>query len=138
MKKLKVFDEEFEIKEIPEGFQAIHIKSGALFHERFDKKELIKDIKKFSKEQLKALIQYRIKVKEKNELWDRSKEKFKQIFKEDLDKFIDYIFWQCNRRKSIDVVYFDQWLQTPKGISTNQYVKEKYGDEAVELINSLI
>ena len=37
-----------------------------------------------------------------------------------------------------DVVAFDDWLQTPDGVSTADYVTEKYGEKAEALCLRLI
>ena len=34
----------------------------------------------------------------------------------------------------LDVVKFDQLLQVPDGVSTKEYIQQKYGDEAVEKV----
>ena len=37
-----------------------------------------------------------------------------------------------------DVVRFDAWLKLPEGVSTRDYVREHYGEEAVSLILALL
>lgn len=37
-----------------------------------------------------------------------------------------------------DIVRFDEFLRTPDGISTRDYINQKYGNKAVELIERLI
>lgn len=36
-----------------------------------------------------------------------------------------------------DVVKFDDWLQVPDGTSTKEFIKGKYGEEAVQLVVDL-
>jgi len=37
-----------------------------------------------------------------------------------------------------DVVKFDEWLGTPDGTSTRDYITSKYGEEATKLVEGLI
>ncbi len=45
-------------------------------------------------------------------------------------------FW--NIITGFDVIAFDEWLQTPDGTSTSDYLDQKYGEDARKLIEFLI
>ena len=55
---------------------------------------------------------------------------FRSIFKFPLRPFLD-IF-------GFDIVKFDEHIKTPDGVSMSEWVKEKFGDEGVKLIEELI
>lgn len=45
-------------------------------------------------------------------------------------------FW--NVITGFDVIKFDDWLKTPDGTSTRDYITSKYGDQATKLTESLL
>lgn len=57
--------------------------------------------------------------------------KFQSIFGISLKKYWDKLF-------AFDIVAFDSFLETPDGTSTSDWILEKYGQEAVDLIQSLL
>lgn len=57
--------------------------------------------------------------------------KFQSVFGVSLETFSDSLF-------GFDVVGFDEWLKTPDGTSTADFTKEKFGQEGLDIINSLI
>ena len=59
-------------------------------------------------------------------------EKFQKIFGTRLKPF-----WQDNIF-GFDIVVFDEWLKVPDGISMNDYILQKYGQEGVDVINALL
>ncbi|MFA5321950.1 MAG: hypothetical protein WC373_04695 [Smithella sp.] len=59
------------------------------------------------------------------------KSKFESIFKLPLQKYAHPLF-------GFDIIRFDEDLKTPDGTSTSDFIKEKYGKEAVELISKMI
>lgn len=72
-------------------------------------------------ELLKANIQ-------KRELYDAE---FRRIFGFPISRF-----W--NNLTAFDIVGFDDYLKPPDGTSLNEYVTEKYGARACEIINALL
>lgn len=46
-------------------------------------------------------------------------------------------FWQGNIL-GLDVIAFDKWLEVPDEISTWSWIKEKYGDEGIRIIEKLL
>ena len=58
-------------------------------------------------------------------------EKFRRTFGVALHKFMSPLV-------GFDIVRFDEFLGTPEGISTRDYINRKYGIKAVELIEKLI
>lgn len=38
----------------------------------------------------------------------------------------------------LTITSFDGWLETPDGVSTEEFVKNKFGDRAVELVRELL
>jgi hypothetical protein len=60
--------------------------------------------------------------------------KFKEFFGRSLMQFVDPVF------NSFDIIAFDKWLMTPDGISTKDFLTQKYGEDAskfIEHINQL-
>ena len=45
-------------------------------------------------------------------------------------------FW--NSFFGFDVVKFDAWLEVPDGVSTSDFITQKYGAEACALVRSLL
>lgn len=56
---------------------------------------------------------------------------FRRIFNQSMVKYMHPIF-------GFNVILFDDWLKTPDGTSTADFLKEKYGQRAHDLIFSLI
>lgn len=59
--------------------------------------------------------------------------KFQEVFGVPLAQFMDPI-----PVLGFDVIAFDEWLGTPDGTSTYDYLLQKYGKEAQTLIKSLL
>jgi hypothetical protein len=55
---------------------------------------------------------------------------FRKTFGVPVNQFLDF--------SGFDIIKFDEWLNTPKGVSTKNFITKKYGKEASELINSLL
>lgn len=56
---------------------------------------------------------------------------FEQAFGVKMHPFFDYVM-------GFDVVAFDKYLEVPDGTSTKEFIAEKYGDDAVTLVENLI
>jgi len=56
---------------------------------------------------------------------------FRRIFRFSLVNYTDPLF-------GFDIVAFDRRLKVPDGTSTKDFIKEKYGDEAVSLVIRLM
>lgn len=69
---------------------------------------------------------------------------FQKLFGVSFAPFYDRIVSSAFKRLSIDMDEFDDWLHSQvgayefKGKSMREVVREKYGEDAVELINSLL
>ena len=59
------------------------------------------------------------------------KKPFKIIFKSELQAYMSPLF-------GFDIVKFDDYLKTPDGTSTNDFVTKNYGEEGCSLIKKLI
>ena len=55
---------------------------------------------------------------------------FKRIFNVNVSKFFNVIY-------GFDVVAFDEFLKVPVGVSTSDFIKEKYGKDAVKMIKAM-
>lgn len=64
-------------------------------------------------------------------LLDSNRDKFQRTFGVPLHRFMHPLF-------GFDVIAFDDFLKTPDGQSTHDYLLEKFGQEADALIESLI
>lgn len=56
---------------------------------------------------------------------------FKKHFARSLHAFMDYI-------TGFDVIAFDEFLKTPDGISTHDWIIKEYGQDACDLIEKLL
>lgn len=61
----------------------------------------------------------------------KNERKFRHIFGIGMWQFQDLLM-------GFDILKFDDWLKTPDGISTADYLTEKYGTEARDLVKRLI
>jgi len=64
-------------------------------------------------------------------LLDQYRQQFQQVFGAPLSKFMHPLF-------GFDIVRFDEWLKTPDGTSTADYLKQTKGETGYNLIASLI
>jgi len=62
---------------------------------------------------------------------NQSRDKFQLIFGIPLTRFMHPLF-------GFDIVNFDTWLGTPDGTSTHDYLLETKGQEALNLVESLL
>lgn len=46
--------------------------------------------------------------------------------------------WMINAQCIPDTAKIDQWLGTPNGVSTKDWLREKHGQRAVEIIETLL
>ena len=56
---------------------------------------------------------------------------FRRIFGVSMRPFLDLI-------TGFDIVKFDDWMKTPDGISTSDFLRKKYGDEAHAIVRGLL
>jgi len=56
---------------------------------------------------------------------------FKRLFNRNLKDYMDSI-------TGFDIIKFDEDIETPDGISTHDFILKTYGQEAVDLVHSLI
>lgn len=66
------------------------------------------------------------------------KRMFKNIFNIDLYNFKDRFLSLAIGGFQFDIISFDKFIKTPDGISCKDYVKQKYGDQALKMIERLI
>ena len=59
------------------------------------------------------------------------RERFRRTFGSDMSHFMHPLF-------GFDVIGFDRWLKTPDGISTSDFIKKEYTDEAEALIREIL
>jgi len=63
--------------------------------------------------------------------------KFKSFFKIDIAPYVRDPLLNMVGVYSFDIIKFDHWLRTPEGTSTKDYIKQKYGEEAMKFIEHL-
>jgi len=73
---------------------------------------------------------HEVALKNKKREIDYGKE-FNRTFGISLHGFVDIL-------TGFDIVKFGEWLEVPDGISTKDFVEEKYGDKGVKIIEALI
>jgi hypothetical protein len=71
------------------------------------------------------------RIEHNKELFYANRTKFSNIFGINLGQFFTLIL-------GFDIVTFDKFLQVPDGISTKQYITDKYGGEAVKVVEGLL
>ena len=92
--------------------------------------------KQAEKANLKEAVTYYKRKKVRKKFWysDKIQDLFKHHFQIELNPF-RCIYLSC---PSLDIVKFDNWLRTPDNISTKQYITDKYGEQAMRLVNKLL
>ena len=63
--------------------------------------------------------------------YDNNYLKFQSIFNIPLKNYWDKLF-------AFDVIGFDKFLETPDGVSTHDWILQKYGQNAVNLVLDLL
>ena len=76
-------------------------------------------------EQLFRLMQSRHVSYQKHE------RRFRRIFGVSMRPFLDLM-------TGFDIVRFDDWMKTPDGTSTSDFLRKTYGDEAHDLVTGLL
>lgn len=84
----------------------------------------------------KTTIKRNIKNKFANN--KKIKQLFQEIFNVPMDRFKDFILSALTGVYQFDIIAFDKWLKTPDGISTKEYLKQRYSIQAQRLIQKLI
>ena len=70
-------------------------------------------------------------LRQNRDLQAANSHKFLATFGVNLSRFFDIV-------TGFDVVTFDEWLEVPDGVSTNDHLVAKWGQDATDLIWSLI
>jgi len=68
---------------------------------------------------------------------DKYDGRFKKIFGVSIKPFYSRLLLMVGIQ-NFDIVAFDRWLRTPNNVSIQDYVKEKFGQEGVDLINEIL
>ena len=97
-------------------------------------------LKEMSVKEVKAAILHAKKNMKKKKYWNdtRIKNLFEKTFKTSLFRFRDCFMFAVAGIYSFDVIRFDKYLHVPDGTSTNEYIKNIYGNYAVKLCKRLI
>ena len=65
------------------------------------------------------------------QILNENRKRFQNTFKISMTRFMHPL-------TGFDIFRFDDWLGTPKGVSIHDYLLEKYGKDAVALLESCI
>lgn len=82
-----------------------------------------------------ALYKRRVDKRANSRIYKRM---FKNIFNIDLYIFRDMFLSLAVGSFQFDIIAFDKFIKTPDGVSCKDYVKQKYGDQALKMIERLI
>jgi len=82
-----------------------------------------------------ALYKRRVDRRANSKIYKRM---FKNIFKIDLFYFRDMMLSAVIGKFQFNIIAFDKFIKTPDGVSCKDYVKQKYGDRALKMIERLI
>lgn len=72
----------------------------------------------------------RERILRQKKLIHENKNQFHAVFGTNLSEFFDFT--------GFDIVKFDAFLETPKGMSMRDFIKDRHGNDAVALIEKLI
>lgn len=68
---------------------------------------------------------------DRKDFYIKNERGFRRLFGTSLWHYLDLL-------TGFDIVRFDDWLKTPDGTSTADFLKQKYGNEAYNLVKRLI
>ena len=71
------------------------------------------------------------RMQSRKDCYMKNEHKFRRIFGVGMWQFMDFLM-------GFNIVKFDDWLKTPDGVSTADYLTKKYGREACDLVKELI
>jgi len=132
-----VLEKEYEWKVVVEG-TSIKVAGGRTMKEA--KENAIRKLSSMGGEkEIKETIAFNKKIHKKSKYFKdrRIQRLFERIFGVPLMRFyctVSRIFGYY----TLDIMLFDKWLETPDGISTKDYIRQKYGDVAVKLVEKLM
>lgn len=68
---------------------------------------------------------------------------FRKAFKRELEEFADLDYTRLYSEIAVDLVKLDDWLHTmedyeERGLSMEEFISERFGDEATEVIRQLL
>jgi len=70
-------------------------------------------------------------IEKNKQTLNQNRSQFRRVFGIELHRFMHPLF-------GFDAIRFDEWLGTPDGISTYDYIKETKGNEALTLVQGLV
>lgn len=70
-------------------------------------------------------------VKRNRDNFKRYRTQFLHTFKIPLKPYMNNLF-------GFDIMAFDEWLGTPDGVSTAEYITERYGSDACKMIEDML
>lgn len=81
-------------------------------------------------------MNFKKEIETRREAIKNAEKRFKEIFKVDVWRFVpesnlDLI---C---EPFDIIAFDIYINTPDDLSMVEYIREKYSEEALQIINTL-
>jgi len=74
--------------------------------------------------------------KDRDQYFKDHMKRFRTIFRFAAPR--DFVVYIAGGGLSLDVILLDELLHTPDSISTRDYIKLTYGDEAVEMVGKMI
>ena len=98
--------------------------------------EVIDLLKVYDKEKLLSACDMVDKNRVRDTFFKGHITEFKTIFGFDAPR--DYMMYLIGCGLTIDVIKLDEKLHTPDGISTNDYILQKYGEHALSIVKQMI
>lgn len=98
-------------------------------------KELYRHGEKETKNQIKKIIKAKIRNRFFND--ERIRKLFKKIFNLELFYLADPYMYSIGY-SNLNIILFDKLINTPDGISTRNFVRNKYGIKALKLIEKIL
>ena len=100
------------------------------------KAEAVKALKEYDKAKILEACDYHDKTIVRDTYFKENTEKFTTIFGFTPPR--DYLLYHFGCGLSLDVIALDKKLRTPDGTSTNDYILNNYGPDAVAMIKAMI
>ena len=139
-----IYNEEFTVKKVDKYWKVYHVKTNSFVLSSKSKKEALKQSRDIilvkGEAEVKKAIKRAYQIMAKNKFWQayRVQKLFSKTFGVPLNGFISGTMLAVDQVYALDVISFDEWLKTPEGISMKDYILQKYGKTALELVLKLM
>jgi hypothetical protein len=135
MRTIAVYGKEFQVVNKSRGVWQTEYRN-AIATKAKTKPEAVKLLREYDKGKLLSACDSHDKTIQRDTYFREHTQEFTAIF--GFAPPSDYLLYVVGCGLSLDVIALDRKLQTPDGISTNNYIAQKYGQCAVDMVKNMI